>query len=372
MASFLKGRTLKYGSNAFVAVLIMLGILVVVNFLSDRYHRRFDTTEGGIFSLSDQTVTLLDSLKKDVHVIAFFREQEKSRYENLLKEYAYHSKRFSYHFVDPDRQPAEANRYEIKAYQTSVIEVGDREERITSSEEKALTNAIAKAVRGRVKRVYFLVGHGEASIESLARDGYNRVKQALLEANYALRDSLLLARSRQVPRDCDLLIVAGPKTGFFQAEVDSIRIYLEAGGAALFLLDPGVQTGLEPMLKDWAIAVNNDYIVDGSGVGRLFGPGLLDAGGRSVRSAPDHVETQGSDDLLHDGAFGNPGGAEAGGGGGPGTGADLSEELERIGPVEQETEVRSQVRCAGSDLPGYGGFGQPQTQSAQAGRRCTA
>ncbi len=271
MASFLKSRTLKYGSNAFVAVLIMLGILVVVNFLSDRYHRRFDTTEGGIFSLSDQTVTLLDSLKKDVHVIAFFREQEKSRYENLLKEYAYHSKRFSYHFVDPDRQPAEANRYEIKAYQTSVIEVGDREERITSSEEKALTNAIAKAVRGRVKRVYFLVGHGEASIESLARDGYNRVKQALLEANYALRDSLLLARSRQVPRDCDLLIVAGPKTGFFQAEVDSIRVYLEAGGAALFLLDPGVQTGLEPMLKDWAIAVNNDYIVDGSGVGRLFG-----------------------------------------------------------------------------------------------------
>ena len=74
MARFLKGRTFKYGSNAIVAVLIMLGILVVVSMLSNRYHRRFDTTEGGVFSLSDQTVTLLDSLKKDVHVVAFFRE----------------------------------------------------------------------------------------------------------------------------------------------------------------------------------------------------------------------------------------------------------------------------------------------------------
>ena len=100
MARFLKGRTFKYGSNAIVAALIMLGILVVVNMLSNSYHRRFDTTEGGVFSLSDQTVTLLDSLKKDVHVVAFLREQEKARYENLLKEYTYHSGRFSCNYYN--------------------------------------------------------------------------------------------------------------------------------------------------------------------------------------------------------------------------------------------------------------------------------
>ncbi len=271
MARFLKGRTFKYGSNAIVATLIMLGILVMVNVLSNRYHRRFDTTEGGVFSLSDQTATLLDSLKKDVHVVAFFRDQEKAQYENLLKEYAYHSRRFSFRLVDPDKAPVEANRYKIKVYQTSVIEVGDREERITGSAEKDLTNAIARVLRGKQKRIYFLTGHGEASIEGLDKGGYNRVKQGLLEANYALHDSLLLARSGRVPEDCDLLMVIGPRSQFFQAEVDSIRVYLEAGGAVLFLLDPGVQSGLEPMLKGWSIGVNDDYVVDGSGAGRLFG-----------------------------------------------------------------------------------------------------
>ena len=71
MPSFLKSRRFKYGSNSLTAVLLALGILVVINVLSNRYHRRIDTTEGAFHSLSNQTVTLLDSLQKDVNVVAF-------------------------------------------------------------------------------------------------------------------------------------------------------------------------------------------------------------------------------------------------------------------------------------------------------------
>ena len=105
MLRFLKSRTVKYGSNALVAALITFGILAVVNFLSGRPHWRFDTTEGGMYSLSDQTITLLQSLDKDVRVAAFFREQNRGRYEDLLQDYAYYSRRFSYRFVDPDSRP---------------------------------------------------------------------------------------------------------------------------------------------------------------------------------------------------------------------------------------------------------------------------
>ena len=44
--NFLKGRVFKHGSNAFVSVLIFLAILTVVNFLSNKYRHRFDTTES--------------------------------------------------------------------------------------------------------------------------------------------------------------------------------------------------------------------------------------------------------------------------------------------------------------------------------------
>ena len=103
MPEFLTSRTLKYGSNALTVVLIALGILAVVNFLSTRYHARFDLTARGLFTLSPKTVSLLENLSEDTNVVAFFREVERGDYEPLLKQYVYHSRRFSYRFVDPDK-----------------------------------------------------------------------------------------------------------------------------------------------------------------------------------------------------------------------------------------------------------------------------
>ena len=80
-----------------------------------------------------------------------------------------------------------------------------------------------------------------------------------------------MAQARQVPDDCDLLVVAGPRKSLFESEVDLIRTYLEGGGAGLFLLDPGVVTGLDRMLEGWTVRVHDDFVVDGSAVGRVFG-----------------------------------------------------------------------------------------------------
>jgi ABC-type uncharacterized transport system involved in gliding motility auxiliary subunit len=271
MAGFFTGRTFRYGSNTFVAVLIVLGILVILNILATRYNRRFDLTEENIYSLSDQTITLLDSLEVDVRITAFFRDRERQKFEGLLKEYAYHSDRFSYRFVDPDRQPAEARKYKVKGYATTVIEAGDKQERLVTQTERDLTNGIAKAVREGRKIVYFLVGHGEVSAGSEDRNGYQKVREGLLVINYDVRDSLVLAQAEQVPEDCDLLIVAGPKKALLEPEVDLIRSYLEGGGAGLFMLDPGVASGLDRMLEGWTVRLGNDFVVDGSAAGRLFG-----------------------------------------------------------------------------------------------------
>ena len=75
MPKFLSYRILKYGSNALVAVLIVLGILAVVNFLTTRYHARFDLTARGLYTLSPQTISLLENLSEDVNVVAFSEKQ---------------------------------------------------------------------------------------------------------------------------------------------------------------------------------------------------------------------------------------------------------------------------------------------------------
>lgn len=267
MLNFLVSRKVKHGSNTLVALLMVLGILVVVNILSNRYYWRIDTTKGALHSLSDQTVMLLGSLKKEVNVVGFFKDQNRPTYELMLKEYAYHSGRFSYRFVDPDKDPIQRKRYGIESYNTSVIEVGNREERITSTEEKDLTNAIARAIKDEERVIYFLTGHGEASTLRQDRLGFNSVTVALENANYSVNHSLMLVKSEKVPEDCSLLIVAGPKSEIFQTELNSIQDYLTEGGAGMFLLDPGVKSGLELMLEDWSVRVNNDFIVDENRLG---------------------------------------------------------------------------------------------------------
>jgi len=252
-------------------VLLVLGSLAVVNVLSAMYHWRIDTTQRRIHSLSDQTVELLKSLDRDVQAVAFYRDQERGEFEHLLKEYAYHSSRFSYRFVDPDKTPREARSYRIKSYGTTVLEVGQREERLQGADERTLTNAIARAVREGQKVIYFLTGHGEVSVESTARDGFRRLRELLEEANYVVRDGLMLSKTPRVPADCDLLVVAGPRAPFYAGELDSLRAYLERGGDALFLLDPSPPTGLEDVLVDWGVGTGANYIVEGSTMGRLHG-----------------------------------------------------------------------------------------------------
>lgn len=264
MSKFFSHRTLKYGSNALVIVLIALGILAVVNFLTTRYHARFDLTARGLYTLSPKTVSLLENLSEDVNIVAFFRESEQRDYEYLLAQYAYHSRRVAYRFVDPDREPIEAKRYTVTRYGVSVIEYGNREERIREASEKALTNAIACLASEERQVVYFVGGHDEAHPDDQSETGFSKAKQLLIEGNHDVRPSLALAQMQRVPKNCDVLIVAGPKRPFLPAEIDALATYLNQGGAAFFLLDPLVTTGLEPLLQKWSVGLRDDFVVDKS------------------------------------------------------------------------------------------------------------
>src|SRR4029453_2447648 len=57
------GRNARYGTLAGVSVLVALGILVAVNYVSVRQNKRWDLTANQQFTLSDQTTKLLQGLR---------------------------------------------------------------------------------------------------------------------------------------------------------------------------------------------------------------------------------------------------------------------------------------------------------------------
>jgi len=267
----LKSRSLRYGANAVIVSLFMIGILIFINLIATRHHHRWDLTQSGRFSLSDKTVKVLKGLKKDVLISAFFKGEER-RLADLLSQYSYRSPKVKYRFIDPDKEPGLTRRYGVTSYGTVVVECGEKEEKLDKATEPKLTNAILKVSRQGKKVIYFLTGHGERDLESTDPQGYNKAKKSIEAENYEVKP-LLLAREKVVPQDCAVLVVPGPLKPFLGDETEAITDYLKKGGKAFFMLDPPPALGLEDFMGRWGVQIGDDIVLDASGVGRLFGAG---------------------------------------------------------------------------------------------------
>jgi ABC-type uncharacterized transport system involved in gliding motility auxiliary subunit len=278
IARSFQGRNVRYGSIAAGSVLLFLAILVGVNWISDRQNKRWDLTEGGQFSLSDQTRQILRSLERPIAVKVFYRATDGSEttLRDRLDQYAYESSQVSVEYVDPDRDPTTAKRYEIQQYGTVVFEYDGRIERATVSDEQSLTNALKKVIEGRAKKIYFVQGHGERDPNDTAVEGMSGIADGLRSDNFEVA-TVTLIQEGKVPDDATVLVVAGPKTDLLAPEVQAIREYLDRQGKVMLLLDPpdaadGAQpSSLIALAREWGIDVGNNVVVDASGLGQLIG-----------------------------------------------------------------------------------------------------
>jgi ABC-type uncharacterized transport system involved in gliding motility auxiliary subunit len=276
VARSFSGRQARLGSLAAASVVVVLAILVAINYLASRHNKRWDLTAAKQFSISDQTKKVLQGLQKPVHIRVFDKSDGFPRFRERLDEYQYVSKQVSVEYIDMDRRPALANQFQVQALGTVVMEYDGRTEKVTSDGEQELTNGLIKVVQGKQHKIYFVQGHGEKSTEGSDRSGYSTIGAALTSDNF-LTDKLVLAQQKDVPADASILIVAGPKTDFFPAEIDILKRYLARGGKVLFLLDPPDRAdapevkNVAALLKDWGIEIGTNVVVDVSGMGQLLG-----------------------------------------------------------------------------------------------------
>jgi ABC-type uncharacterized transport system involved in gliding motility auxiliary subunit len=59
-----------------------------------------------------------------------------------------------------------------------------------------------------------------------------------------------------------VLVVAGPKVALLPREIAALERFLGAGGKALFMLEPFVRTGLEPLLARYGVVPDERMVID--------------------------------------------------------------------------------------------------------------
>jgi ABC-type uncharacterized transport system involved in gliding motility auxiliary subunit len=255
-----------------VGVVVVLGILVAVNYLSNRRNTRWDLTENRQYSLSDQTIKLVSELTAPVKLTVFDQPENFERFRPRLESYRYGSNQMQVEYVDALKNPVLATQNKVDTIPTIILEYMGRTERVSTDAEQDLTNALIKLLNPTARKAYFLSGHGEKDPNSSERTGYNTVGEALKRDNYAF-DKLVLAQTNEIPADATLIVIAGPRTDLLEQEVPPIEEYLaKRSGKLLVMLDPADDfkqpsptPRLTGLLKEWGINATNSVVVDLSG-----------------------------------------------------------------------------------------------------------
>ena len=103
-------RSSQLGTNTTILTLAVVAILVVVNYLGQEHHKRFDVTTEKLYTLSDQTKKIVQGLKKDVTIIRFGKTPDQGL-DDLMAEYKNLSPHIKFQNVDPQEKPEVAKEY---------------------------------------------------------------------------------------------------------------------------------------------------------------------------------------------------------------------------------------------------------------------
>lgn len=257
-------RQVRFGANATVMTIAFIAILVFINILATRNHTRWDLTAEKTFSLSPETIKIIQALDQPVEITGFFGRENRSGQDELasrLKEYTSRSNLITYRFIDPDVEPLVARRYEITSYGTIVFESGDRRQQTTATDEQALTGALVKVTQEAVPTIYFLTGHEERSLSGFEQFDYSEAKQVIEDDNFQV-GTISLIVSNTIPLENSVLIIADPKRELQEREEELIQDYLAQGGRAMILSDPLNPPVLANVLEAAGLSWENDLLID--------------------------------------------------------------------------------------------------------------
>lgn len=282
MANQQQQRRIATFAQAVVYTIIVIAILGIINFLANRYNKSVDVTANKRYTLSDQTEKIAKNLKQDVTITYWDQPSKFPTAHDLLDRYQNLSSKIRVEYGDAEKQRTKAIAAGVKTLPDIIVQSGNKTEEAKSLTEDDITSAIVRVIKGGDRTVCFTLGSGEPSLDDTnQREGYSDLKK-LIEKNNYKTETVKLLEKPQIPSDCTMLVVAGPKHDMIPPEVAAIKSYLEDGGRLLVMMDPPLRfaqaevdenKGLVDMLAGWGVKLKNDLVLDTSGVGQVFGLG---------------------------------------------------------------------------------------------------
>lgn len=137
-------RRLRYGSTSTAITVVVIAAVVLLNIIvgivAERFPVTLDLSANKVYSMSDESIAVAESVKDDLQIVVFMSEETFSNsttgsssgvpefdttmkeFYNILKQYRSHSdNRVSYSFIDPDQELTKFAAYSIYEVQAGDI-----------------------------------------------------------------------------------------------------------------------------------------------------------------------------------------------------------------------------------------------------------
>lgn len=277
---FFKNRNFKKGLFSAVAVVLVLIIAVAANALITWKNFSVDVTSNQLYTLSDQTKSIVKTLDREVTFYVINSESDvNGSYKQIFNEYTKLSSNIKIEYRDPDLYPNFTEEYvddpDSVSADSVIVVCGDKSRYISSDDfisysyndgysysadslqvEQLLTEAINYVIADETPVVYTLSGHSEKDLSS-------DVISSFEGDNYAV-ETLSLLSAGAVPDDCDILLINGPQTDITEDEKTQIETYMKNGGKMYVFLDASVEDlpQLYSLLEEYNIGVEPGVVVE--------------------------------------------------------------------------------------------------------------
>ncbi len=266
--------------NILAAAALTVLINIGLNYIPDRY-TSYDVTVNDLFTLTDDTLKIIDGLSKDVTVYVLVDEETKDGdLDRLLRQLEDRSAHISVEYVDPVANPMFYYNYtETQPTTNSLIVAGDsadvvvdyqdiyvyemnyytyQNELVANDAEGQILSAVVRATTDDIPKFYGILGHNELVPDETFRN-------ALLKEN-AEYEELQLQTADGIPADAQGVILDAPTGDYSQDDASKILDYLESGGNALIVVPQWSETQMpyfESILGYYGVSLADGVIVEG-------------------------------------------------------------------------------------------------------------
>lgn len=287
--SLFKTKAFRAGGYSTAATAIVIIIAVVINLIMSSVSTAYtiiDTTDSGLYSVSEQTKSIVSSLEKEVTVYYVATEAAQAGYvKKLLDKYASHGKKLSVKYIDPDIEPDFSKEYTTDSVTDGdlIIVCGDRSKVVHYSDmivyeagshesyiyylqhgtqtdvywngELEITKAIDFVTTDNTYKVYFMDSDGSADFANL--------ETALDNENITYTE--LTENSTEIPSDASCVVLSGVSADITEAQYNILSKYLENGGKLYVSADYDAKekTQLNKLLADFGLSFTSAALQDG-------------------------------------------------------------------------------------------------------------